>query len=253
MQQLRSQTILLEIETVDNWLHAKTLEGQKGWTHTNFVKPIDSTPCLVTGANLNVREMPGEVYRSLARLRKGEIVLKLGQQGDWFHVLYEGQIAGYCYKDYLQPLNDPAVYKPPMQAIRNESVGQPIRVQVSGDGILERTLVFTVLDDQIVLHGSTKILILHSNKDIFASDRTQYTSEDIIKRQRLESSSAIVNSGLPEELGITYIGADVLTMLGHRVDQNWQYDLTLPAEEGIEFAFLVQKGPSRGTVILVQP
>ncbi len=248
---LLSRTILIEIETAEGWLHAKTLEGVEGWIHPNFVTPMENLPCLVTGDRVNVREAPGEVYRSLGLLRKGDIVLKLEERTDWWNVLTSDSIAGWCNKEYLFPLENERIYKPKMSAVRNSDVGTPILFQSMPSSNGQQKVTFTVRDENIVVAGIAKIIVFHKDKELFERKAPLYVSPDIFQRSRMKDSMAIMNTGMPEQLAVNFIGGDILTMLGHRVSEGWQYELTLPDSQSIHFGFVVQEGPAHGTLILV--
>jgi hypothetical protein len=62
----------------------------------------------------------------------------------------------------------------------------------------------------------------------------------------------ILQAGLPEDVSLRYIGGDVLTMLGQSSDQYWQYSVTLPDTPMVDFAFIVQTGNYRGTMIVIR-
>jgi hypothetical protein len=252
VEKLTSRSLLIEIEKQDDWLHAKTTTGTDGWIHTNFVTPLENVPCLVTGANLNLREGPGEIYRSMERLSKGDVVMKLGEQGDFYRVLYNDSMVGFCHTEFLEPLTDASVYRPPMPIIGNEEAGSPILVMNGPEGILDQKVALTVRDDNIVLNGITKVMVLFSDKETFDDPMLNYRSEAIVQKQRIGSPVEIMNNGLPEQLAISFIGCDVLTMLGTRASDGWQYEITIPAGKKLAYAFVVQKGPSRGAMVLVQ-
>ncbi len=251
VETLLSKTILIEIEMAEGWLHAKTLDGVEGWIHPNFVQPLQNIPCMVTGNRVNIREAPGEVYRSLGLLRKGDIVLKLKERADWWYVLSSEAIAGWCSKEYLYPLKDESLYKPEMAVVRNNDAGSPILLQTNPAGDNQQKVTFTVRDENIVIAGITKLIVFHRDQTIFENKDYTYASPDIFQRQRMNNAMEIINTGMPEQVAVTYIGGDILSLLGHKVPEGWQYVLTVTNNLSIEYGFVVQEGPARGTLILV--
>jgi hypothetical protein len=250
---LSSQTVLLEIEMSDGWLHAQTLEGIKGWIFPNFVTPLASVPCLVNGDGLQIRTDPGEFYRRVARLRRGEVVLKLDERGDWWFVLYQGSIAGWCHKDYLVQLTDTSFLDVPYSLVNNQTAGMPILVQMRTDQPGTQLVSFTVRDPHIVISGKTKLLVLHRDKTKFTDPEFNYVSQSILSKDRLNDSIAILNSGLPEQVAGLFIGADILTLLGQRVADGWQFDLIVPeVNPPLSYGFVVQWGESRGKLVMIQ-
>ncbi len=249
---LPGQTLLIEIEFSDDWMRAKTLEEEEGWIHRNFIRKMENVPCLSTGNRVNVRESPGDVFRSFDRLSRGEVVVKLEEREDWFHVLTSNHIAGWTAKEYLLPLTNPNVYQPAMMVVVNSEVGMPILIdkKSADDGKVQMNL--TVRDDSIIQSGKSKLLIFHKDRRFLQNDEPIYASESIFQQQRLPTPLEIINIGLPEELGIKFVGADILTMLGERVDDGWLYSLTAPDSSTLVYAFMVQEGSSRGTLILTQ-
>jgi len=249
---LSYRTPLIEIEVAEGWLHAKTLEGVEGWIHPNFVQPMGNLPCLVNGDGVNLRESPGEVYRSLTRLHRGDVVMKLEEQADWWFVLSEGAVAGWCNKQYFQPLTDTSLYKPPMTVVNNQDAGLPILLQKNPGNPGEVGVVFTIRDEKIIVAGITKIIIFHKDAGLFNNEKLTYSSPDIIQRRRMKTPVEMLNIGLPEVTATSFIGGDVLTLLGHKIADGWQYSLTTPDAPSITFGFVVQDGPARGTLVMVQ-
>ncbi|MEW6236056.1 MAG: SH3 domain-containing protein [Candidatus Omnitrophota bacterium] len=253
---LSGQTILIEIEFSREWLHASTLEGTEGWIHQNFIRPMENTPCLAAADQLNIREAPGEVYRSLARLQRGAVVVKMEERDEWYNVLYREDekhcVAGWCNKQYLIPLLQPNLYRPPMKLAKNSAVGMPILLQKTplAGGLAKLSL--TARDPMLTRNGIAKVIVFHKDRSLLDRDGTLYSSEAILLRERLVNSGDILNIGLPEELSLRYVGGDILTMLGERTMDAWQYSLTLPDVPTLAFALTVQEGPARGTIIEVE-
>ncbi|HPP00720.1 MAG: SH3 domain-containing protein [Candidatus Omnitrophica bacterium] len=248
---LPGKTILMEVEIAGGWLRAKTLDGKEGWIHPNFVLPMESVPCLVTGENVNLREAPGELYRPLAKLRKGEVVLKLEEQGDWWFVLYQEAVSGWCNKAFLQPATDENLIRPPLRAVQNQDAGMPILMVKRAETAETQHITFTVRDPNIVLGQKTNLIVFYQDPVLFQSDKSTYMSDAIIQRVRLKSSADILQEGFPEELAVRFVGGDILTLEGQPAAEGWQFQLTAPESAALAFAFVVQKGPARGTVVLV--
>lgn len=242
---LPGRSILVEIEFAQGWLRAKTLEGIEGWIHPNFVRQMESVPCLVTGEGLNVREAPGEVYRSLDRLRRGDIVMKLEEREGWWQVLANETVAGWCVPEFLKPLTDANAYKPPMTLVQNAEAGRPIEMSAGEGGAVS----FILKNDDLTARGLAKLLILHPD-EASAAGGMNYVSEAILDRERLSSPIDIVNTGLPEPIAVNYAVVDMLTLLGERTAEGWSYTVTLPPGAAPSFAFAVQSGPNRGAVIV---
>ncbi len=250
---LSGQAVLVGLEFQSEWLRAKTLDEEEGWIHQNFIRLMDNTPCLVTGDRLNLREAPGEVYQPLERLRKGDMVIKLDENENWFYVLYEERVAGWCSKEYLLPLTNESAYRPTMTTVVNSEVNMPVLIEKNPLSPQQMTVNLTVRDPSIVQAGKTKVIVFHEDRTLLDSgDGPNYVSESIVNRKQLSDSSQIMQAGMPEELAIRFVGGDILTMLGTRVDSGWLYTLKTPRSDSIVFSFIVQEGPARGTIILVE-
>ncbi|MFB3788962.1 MAG: SH3 domain-containing protein [bacterium] len=248
---LPGKTILLEVEIANGWLRAKTLDGKEGWIHPNFVLPLESVSCLVTGENVNIREAPGELYRPLAKLRKGEVVLKLEEQGEWWFVLSQETVSGWCNKAYLQPVTDENLIRPPMRVVNNQDAGMPILVVKRAETAETLQISFTVRDPNIVLAQKTNVLVFYRDANLFNSEKSAYVSDAILQRTRLKTSADILQEGFPEEIAVSFVGGDILTIEGQRAAEGWQFELSAPDASAITYAFVVQKGPARGSLVLV--
>lgn len=248
---LRGSSVLLEIEVSDGWLHAKTLTGEQGWIHLNFVQPMQNQLMIVTGDNLQVRAGAGEIHRSLTRLRRNDIVIKLNESPGWNFILTNDSIAGWSSAEFLQPLENSSQLTTPMRLVQNDAVGMPIILTREPDGTGGQKLTFTVRDDNIVVSGKTKLCILRAAQTTDALPELNLSSESILARQTLASSTELLNAGFPEELAVTYTTMDIVTMLGMREADGWKYTISTETTEPMAFALILQEGPNRGIVVLI--
>lgn len=249
---LPGRTLLIEIETVDGWIHAKTTEGVTGWIHPNFVTPLPRQLFAITGDLVNVREAPGEVYRSLGRLRKNDVVIQLEERPGWRRILSGDSLAGWVSEEFLQPLDPQQAQNPRMVVIQNRDAGSPVAVKRPMNASSPE-VTFSVLDERLVIGGTTKLIVFFNNPNQLAQASEAYGGPSIIQRTHLASSVEMMNRGFPEELAVNFIGGEILTLLGERAAQGWDFNLLAPNDPGVRYGFMVQRGPSRGTLILVEP
>lgn len=242
------------IEEAQGFVHAKTVDGKEGWIHSSLVMPVQGTPCLVVGEGpVSVYESQSEISRSLGVLKRGEVVTQLDQLNDWQLILYQGGVSGWCRKDNLKPLTDESIYKPPMKLLSNDAVGSPILLERGGLGAIGQQMVtITLRDGRLAITGLCKVMVLHRDPNQFNNPALTFSSEMIMNRSRLSSMAEMLNVGLPQELVAQYVGVDVLTMAGLEVDNSLKLTLEMPEDAMVDFAFAVQQGPDRGTVILVR-
>jgi SH3-like domain-containing protein len=248
---LPGRTILLAIEFVDGWLHAKTVEGEEGWIHPNFITPMQREVCLVTGDLVNVREAPGDVYRALGRLRKDEVVVRIETRDTWSRVLTGNGLAGWSSSEYLQPLASEAAYAPQVAVVDNREAGQPIEAQRAFGPTGPKEIQFLIRDERLVRSGMTKLIIFHRDTQKLEQSADLYRGESIYQRDQINGAVKLIEAGFPEQIGIEFIGAEMLTMLGERVGPNWSYKLIAPEDDTVRFGIMVQRGPSRGTLVMV--
>ena len=60
----------------------------------------EAPTALITGNRVNVRAGAGASYRSLGKVNEGDVVVLLGTEGRWVHILYDG-MKGYVWDAYV--------------------------------------------------------------------------------------------------------------------------------------------------------
>lgn len=78
-------------------------DGVYGYVHADYITQTTSTPVTVSISSgyLNVRSGAGTSYSAVAKLYKGDTVLRLSQSGGWSRILYAGTRVGYVSSAYL--------------------------------------------------------------------------------------------------------------------------------------------------------
>jgi SH3-like domain-containing protein len=251
---LQGRDLLVEIESREEWMHAKTVSDppQEGWVSSSFVQAMLNEPCQVTGASVNVRESPDMVGRILGRLNQGDVVMKLEERENWWLILKNVTTAGWVSSQYLKPLENEDLYRPRMQVTQNEELANPVQVTRESTETGGERLIFTTPGERFARNGMTKLLVLHRNQQEFAQSASQYKGESILARNQFESALQMTEAGLPQNLAAMYVGAEVLTLLGNRTPGGWQYEITAPTLRTAHFAFIAQSGAQRGEVVVVK-
>ncbi|HDP98713.1 MAG TPA: hypothetical protein ENN22_05970 [bacterium] len=94
----------------DNWYEVRTPTGTKGWIYKDFVTTIMSKGELVaeerpvflmTNQDCNVRQGWGTNWQRIDRLKKGTLVMKIGQKDDWLRVKMPNEKIGWIRQDLL--------------------------------------------------------------------------------------------------------------------------------------------------------
>ncbi|NOZ61948.1 MAG: SH3 domain-containing protein [Calditrichaeota bacterium] len=94
---------LTKLTQKGDWIEVKTSDGRTGWIHKSAVATtvsssgeefIEEKPVyLITNQDSNIREKPGTKQAKLTRVKKGKLLLKLGQENDWIKIkLADGRI-----------------------------------------------------------------------------------------------------------------------------------------------------------------
>lgn len=249
---LQSRDLLLGLETVDDWLRARTIADPpvEGWIHPSYFQPMENVPTVVDGVRVNVRELPSLMGRIVGGLNTGDMVLKLEEEGEWWHVLVDETTAGWCKAEFLEPLTNPALYRPPVQIINNRESGLPVVKEAFVNSMGQGRFLFTLRDERLVQSGKTNLLVFYPPGSDVQTEEAALTSESILNRITFVGLDAMKALGLPDELLQNHVAAETYTMLGERVADGWRYEVR-GAEMNRVYGFMVQQGPSRGTLILV--
>lgn len=97
------QVITLHEKAGDFW-YVEYSPNSFGYVSDKYVDALNLKSAVVAteSTSLNVREGAGVNYKIKDRLLKGEQVLILGTYGDFYKILYNGNLVGYASKQYLK-------------------------------------------------------------------------------------------------------------------------------------------------------
>lgn len=86
-----------------NWWYAEYAPNSYGYVSSDYVKALGLKSGRVTtvSTSLNVRASASSTAKITDKLPKGEEVLILGTYGDFYKVLYRGNLVGYASKAYI--------------------------------------------------------------------------------------------------------------------------------------------------------
>lgn len=90
-------------EKSGNWWYVEYAPESYGYVSADYVDPLNLKTATVSTVSsaLNVREGASATAAVKDKLTKGESVLLLGTYGDFYKILYRGNLVGYAAKTYL--------------------------------------------------------------------------------------------------------------------------------------------------------
>ncbi|MDR1628732.1 MAG: peptidoglycan DD-metalloendopeptidase family protein [Oscillospiraceae bacterium] len=95
-------------------------DGAYGYVHADYITQTASTPVNVSISSgyLNVRSGVGTSYSAVAKLYKGDTVLRLSESGGWSRILYAGTRVGYVSSAYITSVSSSSAVVWPVPASR---------------------------------------------------------------------------------------------------------------------------------------
>ena len=104
-------TRLTLLNQKDDWYEVRTPQGNTGWIYKQFIVQtwttsqeitVEEEPLyLVTNTDCNIREGYGTNFPLIARVKKGTILVKIGQQDNWFRIRMPDQRIGWIREDLV--------------------------------------------------------------------------------------------------------------------------------------------------------
>ncbi len=242
-------TLLTSIETVADWVHARTIDGLEGWLHTDYLEPMANIPVIVRVDRLNLRDGPGTAYRTVQRLRQGDILMLLDEQGDWWRVQSSNARVGWCSKEHLTKVDSleticPPLVEKPAGAVSLSRAALPM-------GTAQR-LTLSTADERFVVRGLTKVIAFHRDASTLLNTDL-WSGSDLLRMEILPDQESMARSGFDPALVARYKGAHLFLVRGRKDGNTWNYSLDGPSSETIDYALVIQNGPERGGVVFATP
>ncbi|MBQ4557198.1 MAG: SH3 domain-containing protein [Clostridia bacterium] len=90
-------------ERSGNWWYVEYAPDAFGYVSSSYINELNLKQATVTTAStsLNVRESASTSAKIKDKLKKGDTVLILGTYGDFYKILYNGNLVGYASSAYL--------------------------------------------------------------------------------------------------------------------------------------------------------
>ncbi len=239
-------TLLVRIDEVDRWAHARTFDGLEGWIHTKYLEPLDNIPVVVTVDRLNLRDGPRTDHRSIQRLRRGDVLILLNEQGEWWRVQSSRMKVGWCSAEYLVKVDSLDIVRPSLVP------GGSGEVQISraaadfGPGT-EVTL--STIEDRFVVRGLTKVVAFHRDRRFLGDQDAPWAGRDLLRTEMVPDKAAMLRAGFDRSIAQKYEGATLLLVRGRKSGQTWSYTFEGPGDSAFDYALVVQEGPERGLVV----
>ncbi len=241
---LYRKQLLVEIENSSGWLHGRTMSGETGWVSMDYVEPLLNIPIMVNvRSTLNIREEPGQYYRSFGRVRKGQVGILLEEGDSWCKAQFGLDLVGWCKNDYLIKLEDMQVVRPPLKKSAEQVAPY---VTQSGNG---SQLIFDVARDELVINGLTRIVAFVTDTSLLESPDTVWNGESVLKIETLDSQDRLLGAGFEKRVFENAKGAAVILVKGYRETPVWRYTLNGPSRS-VHYAFIAQSGEKRGEVFV---
>jgi len=110
IQSVESGTRLTLLLKKDDWYKVRTSQGNVGWIYKDFVAQtwasqdvsVEEAPLyLVTNTDCNIRQGYGTNWQKIARVKKGTILVKIGQRENWLRIKMPDQRIGWIREDLV--------------------------------------------------------------------------------------------------------------------------------------------------------
>ncbi|MFH1739728.1 MAG: SH3 domain-containing protein, partial [bacterium] len=165
-------TLLMAVQEVSDWVRAWTLDGLEGWMNKDYLEPLANIPVVVTVDRLNLRDGPGSAYRTIQRLRRGDVLILLNEQGDWWRVQSPTEKVGWCSGEYLVKVESLEIVRPRLAETHTASVRMDRSALPTGPG--ER-LTLSTTDTDFVVRGLTKVIAFHRESNTLSKEAEGWT------------------------------------------------------------------------------
>ncbi len=103
-------TRLTLLNTRDDWYEVRTPQGKTGWIFKDFIVKtwatqdvtVEEQPLyVVTNTDCNIRQGYGTNWPRIARVKKGTLLVKIGQRDNWLRIKMPNQRIGWIREDLV--------------------------------------------------------------------------------------------------------------------------------------------------------
>lgn len=104
-------TRLTQLDKRDSWYQVRTPHGEVGWIYKDFIQIsyeyqgsallAGQPDYVITNTDCNIRQGYGTNWRRIARVKKGTLLIKIGQKDNWLRIRMPNQRIGWIRQDLV--------------------------------------------------------------------------------------------------------------------------------------------------------
>lgn len=161
-----------------NWWYVEYAPASYGYVSADYVNELNLKTATVTtsSTSLNVRASASTSAAIKGKLAKGEEVLILGTYGDFYKILYSGNLVGYASKAYLTVKSSASTYSAVTLSVPSYKQSNYSSLKLPGSG------------ESVATHGCavTSFAMIESYRT-----GTTVTPKNVIQNQKFTSGGAL--------------------------------------------------------------
>ncbi|MFZ5519475.1 MAG: SH3 domain-containing protein [Candidatus Zhuqueibacterota bacterium] len=102
---------LTKLDQRESWYQVRTPQGEVGWIYKDFIQTVagtqgsvvseDQPEYVITNSDCNIRQGYGTNWEKIAEVKKGTLLVRIGQKDEWYRVKMPDQRIGWIRQDLV--------------------------------------------------------------------------------------------------------------------------------------------------------